>query len=293
MIRPAALLALALLLGLAPVRTPTAAEGSGASALIVTGTIDAPLAEAPADIGLALAALVLYLRGERTLSPVTIDADTVIAGNWDGFRHEGFDALTVSLDVIAPSASGRPGRRLGGSLLFAAADGRRSLVDFLIDYRRTDDLRLAVDHLHLRQGLPLVPDFRFALLPADRVGPGFLDGAKDLSDILAAIDAVALDAESLKAGARTRDLVIATLCLERLPPGMGLRIGAGNALGTVEPLAARQTGIDSRGWRLALGRLRVTLDPLAGFYLGAYLDPAAPDSRPSARETLVALARAH
>jgi hypothetical protein len=207
--------------------------------------VDAVIDEAPADIATATLATVALLRGlpDTALPPQVTVAPGVAEKLRDPHtRFEGFDLTSFNLSYVGPPRSGKPGRRIVGTLVFADDTGRQAEQTYAIDYEFRRGGLLIREARSERQPPPRPRVAMFAV-PAGRVPTDFFAKLRPYGEMLAWLADNAADVRHPTSGPHH----VFAVALDRLGPGDQLVIDEGKRVA--------QTRLDIGGWQIAVRRV--------------------------------------
>ncbi len=226
---------------------------------VLNDVVAGSIADAPVDMGAALLATLLRMRGATdpaATDPVTFDEQPAKALVEPLFRYEGFDVQTIRISRVAPHTLGLYGRRLFGAFEFVDPAGRRALTGYGMEYELTDD-GIRVTEAALRPFAELTPDVRFYVLPgaafAARVGKGF-DSHLILISYLAEHG---LSLGDLRANRAEADYAVVAISMDRLPFGSTLRLQFSDGEKVFDTGTA--VDIDFMGWMMTAVRAEMDL----------------------------------
>ena len=260
---------------------PAAAQETVERGLFVFDTpIEITLAETPADIAVAMLAVIARMRG---VSDPEVIEPAVFVGSVgerlaeESFFYEGFDVEAIQIGYLGPSESGGIGRRIYGAFRFADPLGRRATTSFGIDYV-VNDANVFIDDAALRTAGLVEPDVRLYVLDSDDVPDDFL---AEVSDHVAFLQFVAENAVPVADMAETEgadDYTVIALSLDRLPADGSLYVNVSAAASGDKISMGKQLVLDFDGWRAVAvrGFLDVSADsPLAieALYSPSYFAP--------------------
>jgi hypothetical protein len=217
------------------------------SAMSFRDPVEATVDEAPPDIAAATLAAVALLRGlpETALPP----AVSVAPGLADRLRDphtrfEGFDLTSFQLGYAGPSRSGKAGRRIVGTLVFADDSGRRAEQTYALDYEFRRGGLLIREAASERQAT-LRPRVVMYAVPAERVPADFFNKVRPFGETLAWLADKAIDPQEA-ATAKGPHYAFA-VALDRLGPDDRLVLDEGRKIA--------QTRLDIGGWQIAIRRV--------------------------------------
>lgn len=208
--------------------------------------VDAVIDEAPADIAAATLAAVALLRGMPGAIPSQVTVAPGVAEKLRDphTRFEGFDLTSFNLSYVGPPRSGKPGRRIVGTLVFTDDTGRQAEQTYAIDYEFRRGGLLIQEARSERQPPPRPRVAMFAV-PAERVPADFFAKLRPYGEMLAWLADNAIDVSNA-ATAKGPHHVFA-VALDRLGPGDQLVID--------EDKRVAQTRLDIGGWQIAVRRV--------------------------------------
>jgi hypothetical protein len=218
------------------------------SAMAFRDAVEASIDEAPADIAAATLAAVALIRGlpEAALPPAVRVASGVAEKLRDPHtRFEGFDLTSFHLGYVGPSRSGKAGRRIVGSLVFADETGRQAEQTYAIDYTFRGGGILIQEAMSVRHPPPR-PRVTMYAVPASRVPTDFLHKVRPYGELLAWLADNAIDATNAATAAKGSHYVFA-VALDRLGPDDRLILDEGKNVA--------QTRLDIGGWQIAIRRV--------------------------------------
>lgn len=225
-----------------------AALAHAGPAMVFRDAVEASVDEAPADIAAATLAAVALLRGlpEAALPPAVSVASGVAERLRDPHtRFEGFDLTSFHLGYVGPSRSGKAGRRIVGTLVFADESGRQAEQSYALEYEfHRGGLRIH-EAASERQPPPRPRVVMYAV-PVDRVPADFFGKLRPFGETLAWLADNATDTKDAATAATGPHYVFA-VALDRLAPDDRLILDEGKK--------AAQTRLDIGGWQVAIQRV--------------------------------------
>lgn len=196
--------------------------------LVVPSPLEGPIADAPPDIQIAIAAIVLRLRGVTDAAeygPVRLsdDAERGLAASAIGFP--GFAVTGFHLRYVVPLPDGEPGRRIIGDLVFEDDASRRVTMQVGADYRIDGD-EFEIVNASARTASPAIPDVRLLLVPAGKVPANLLKQQRDHAALLEFVSENASPSELIWLKGRA-DYYVFVFAMDRLAEDDGLDVFVG------------------------------------------------------------------